>query len=248
MRLYLYTVDLRGRLFLSDTLRRTDASALRDARFLDVFFRRLRRSTRDEAALAGEPDSLAYKWASPCMGEVNLVRAEETPIVFRDVVPVVHVQAHPGADAGGGADAGAGADHAGADAERGLRRRRGTVVVAATATTAVQTTTDKANEEDKDDPLVAWREARTPLGLVFAGTLLQAFDPAKLAVGDDGKVFHACDVLGGEPCLLHTHLAQRLGRWISERDDAGPTLPAVPTVRWGAKEIPLRRLRPSSTQ
>lgn len=40
-----------------------------------------------------------YKWASPCGRELNFVRADDTPIVFRDLVPnsslTPHEQARP---------------------------------------------------------------------------------------------------------------------------------------------------------
>ncbi|KAH9251140.1 hypothetical protein BASA81_011039 [Batrachochytrium salamandrivorans] len=91
-RVYFYQVDTRGRLFLDspNLLRRNDATCLRAPQFLDFFFSRIR-------PVAGAPPQsippkwkeplelfgAEYKWMSPCGKELNLVRAEDTPIVYR---------------------------------------------------------------------------------------------------------------------------------------------------------------------
>lgn len=68
---YFYEVDLYGRLF-------HDGSELTEARFLDFFFKRLRANDTGRF-----PD---YPYLSPCAGELNFVRAADTPIVFQKLV------------------------------------------------------------------------------------------------------------------------------------------------------------------
>lgn len=91
-RVYFYQVDTRGRLFLDSPtlLRRNDATCLRAPQFLDFFFSRIR-------PVAGAPPTPMppkwkeplelfgdeYRWMSPCGKELNLVKAEDTPVVYR---------------------------------------------------------------------------------------------------------------------------------------------------------------------
>ena len=100
-RVYFYQVDLRGRLFLDspNLLRRNDATCLKTKEFLDFFFSHIKPcpDLKQPGALdaikvrtwkealpefAGE-----YPWMSPCGRELNLLKAEDTPIVFKDLVP-----------------------------------------------------------------------------------------------------------------------------------------------------------------
>lgn len=71
LREYFYDVDLGGRLF-------HDGGELTAPRFLDFFFERLRANDTGRF-----PD---YPFLSPCAGELNFVRAEDTPIVFQKLV------------------------------------------------------------------------------------------------------------------------------------------------------------------
>lgn len=70
-RCYFYTVDARGRVW-------HDGSHIEDARFLHVFYRLLTVNTTTE-----HPD---YPFLSPCGKEQNYVRADDTPIVFHQLV------------------------------------------------------------------------------------------------------------------------------------------------------------------
>jgi len=65
---YFYDVDLGGRLF-------HDGGELTEPRFLDFFFKRLRPNDTGRYP--------RYPYLSPCAGELNFVRAEDRPVVFR---------------------------------------------------------------------------------------------------------------------------------------------------------------------
>ena len=65
---YFYRVDREGALWHDD-------SKLEDQRFLDFFFRRLRRNDRSLHA--------DWPWVSRCGNELNYARAETSPIVFK---------------------------------------------------------------------------------------------------------------------------------------------------------------------
>jgi hypothetical protein len=67
-RRYFYEIDRRGEVW-------HDGTRLTDPTFLRQFFRRLQ--SDEEHAFA------AFPFVSPCAGELNYVRAEVTPIVFR---------------------------------------------------------------------------------------------------------------------------------------------------------------------
>ena len=67
---YFYDVDLRGQLF-------HDGTQLTEPRFLDFFFKRLRKN--DTGRFPEHP------FLSPCAGELNFVRADDRPIVFHDL-------------------------------------------------------------------------------------------------------------------------------------------------------------------
>ena len=101
-------VDVHGQLFLHDTVPKNLTSCFKNAEFLDFFFTRLRPNESPSAseeevsqleedwtdAKAGklreeEACRLArgqgYQWISPCMGELNFIKAEDTPIVYKDL-------------------------------------------------------------------------------------------------------------------------------------------------------------------
>jgi hypothetical protein len=94
-RVYFYQVDLRGRLFLDspNLARRNDATCLKSREFLDFFFKRVRPCPEEVSSVKSESWQSAlllfsseYPFMSPCGKELNLVKAEDTPIVFRDLV------------------------------------------------------------------------------------------------------------------------------------------------------------------
>jgi len=83
-RRYFYNVDLQGRLFLEETLPKNIATSIKDDRFLDFFFRRVRPILpKEEALLAAHNITCEeYPFVSPCGKELNFIRPAATPIVF----------------------------------------------------------------------------------------------------------------------------------------------------------------------
>ena len=98
---YFYTIDLQGRLYLEDTTPKNIATSLKDTRFLNFFFSRIRRV---DASIDGnvvnkilsyseniDNDSMVdvitndYPFVSPCGIELNFIRPADTPIVFHDL-------------------------------------------------------------------------------------------------------------------------------------------------------------------
>jgi hypothetical protein len=77
-RRYFYNVDLHGHLFTADTAIRNVMSCVKGEKVLAFFFKQLR---PNEAEFARE-----YPWVSPCGSELNFVAAEDTPIVFADLL------------------------------------------------------------------------------------------------------------------------------------------------------------------
>jgi len=111
LRTYLYDVDIHGQLFLTETVPKNITSCFKSVPFLDDFFQRLGRnpaieitdgrkfpasdtpSTATRASLIAaarrqlEADALrdGYRWLSPCGPELNFVRAEATPVVYKEL-------------------------------------------------------------------------------------------------------------------------------------------------------------------
>jgi hypothetical protein len=72
---------------LEETLPKNIATSIKDAKFLDFFFRRLQPlRSRDEDLMNGR-DILKsqYPYVSPCGKELNFVRPAATPIVFHSL-------------------------------------------------------------------------------------------------------------------------------------------------------------------
>ena len=102
-RRYYYYVDLQGRLFLDGCDPKNIATSLKDGRFLDFFFTRLRARDattpprRERARSSGSsvrggiaPDfAPSFAFISPCGREHNFVRAADTPIVFHSLVRAI---------------------------------------------------------------------------------------------------------------------------------------------------------------
>jgi hypothetical protein len=84
IRCYFYNIDLQGRLFLEDTLPKNIATSIKSEKFLNFFFKRLRRINLNEKIFMEENDIPAfdYPFVSPCGKELNFVRPAATPVVF----------------------------------------------------------------------------------------------------------------------------------------------------------------------
>ncbi|KAK0553573.1 hypothetical protein OC844_006279 [Tilletia horrida] len=104
LRSYFYHVDVHGQLFLTETEPKNITSCFKSAPFLDFFFQRLgpnpaldRSSASSTPPKKQTPVALAraelendalqegYPWLSPCGPEMNFVKAEATPVVFREL-------------------------------------------------------------------------------------------------------------------------------------------------------------------
>lgn len=89
-RCYFYNIDLQGRLFLEQTLPKNIATSIKDIRFQDFFFRRIRdvsdseRLWMDECGIPSED----YPYVSPCGKELNFIRPAATPFVFHTLLLV----------------------------------------------------------------------------------------------------------------------------------------------------------------
>mmetsp|Transcript_14608 Transcript_14608/g.20877 ORF Transcript_14608/g.20877 Transcript_14608/m.20877 type:complete len:287 (-) Transcript_14608:1872-2732(-) len=80
---YFYSIDLQGRVFLEDILPKNLATSLKDTKFLDVFFRNIRRiDSKDIHYLSSYDAKKDYPYVSPCGIEMNYIRPADTPIVF----------------------------------------------------------------------------------------------------------------------------------------------------------------------
>mmetsp|Transcript_16470 Transcript_16470/g.47348 ORF Transcript_16470/g.47348 Transcript_16470/m.47348 type:complete len:316 (+) Transcript_16470:94-1041(+) len=90
---YFYSIDLQGRVFLEDVLPKNIATSLKNEKFLDFFFRRMKRAGMKERAILEDIghewgfSSLAddYPFVSPCGAELNFVRPADTAIVFHSM-------------------------------------------------------------------------------------------------------------------------------------------------------------------
>lgn len=79
---------MQGRLFLEETLPKNIATSIKDARFLDFFFARLKHvSDAHRAYMTAHDIPVAdYPFVSVCGKELNFVRPAATPIVFHSLV------------------------------------------------------------------------------------------------------------------------------------------------------------------
>jgi hypothetical protein len=86
-RRYFYNIDLQGRLFLEETSPKNIATSIKDERFLDFFFSRIRRANQNEVEFLRENGaSDDYPFVSRCGAETNFIRPAATPIVFHSLV------------------------------------------------------------------------------------------------------------------------------------------------------------------
>ncbi|EKU22542.1 hypothetical protein NGA_0443110, partial [Nannochloropsis gaditana CCMP526] len=80
-RRYFYTVDLQGRLYLEESPVKNMTSCLKDDKFLNFFFRQIR---RNDTGL--HP---SYPFVSPCGKEMNYLLPADMPVVFHDLLPAL---------------------------------------------------------------------------------------------------------------------------------------------------------------
>ena len=73
-----------GRLFLEDTLPKNVATSLKSEKFLNFFFKQLKRNAPSRKT--GEQLHPTYPYTSPCGKEKNFVKAADVPIVFHTLL------------------------------------------------------------------------------------------------------------------------------------------------------------------
>lgn len=83
-RLYFYSVDHNGHLFMADSKHRNFVTAHKDAAFLKFFFSRIRAARPSDPGFAecAAPLHGRFPWVSPCGRELNFIACEDTPIVY----------------------------------------------------------------------------------------------------------------------------------------------------------------------
>uniref|UniRef100_A0A1E1XV65 Uncharacterized protein n=1 Tax=Amblyomma sculptum TaxID=1581419 RepID=A0A1E1XV65_AMBSC len=79
LREYFYFIDHQGMLFLDDSRMKNFTSCFKEKKFLEFFFRRLRRNE------TGKYED-EFPFASPCGREMNFVRCDDLPFVFTHIV------------------------------------------------------------------------------------------------------------------------------------------------------------------
>jgi Domain of unknown function (DUF4505) len=87
-RCYFYNIDWHGRLFLEETMPKNIVTSIKDVRFLDFFFSRIKyvnELQREYMILHDIPFS-DYPFISICGKEWNFIRPALTPIVFHTLV------------------------------------------------------------------------------------------------------------------------------------------------------------------
>ena len=157
-RKFLYVIDHAGAVHLDSAREKTLATAYRDKKFLDELYRGLRRRR-------------GGKWASQCLGEFSLLRADTgDPNADREIIVVF----------------------------------------------------DKHDDD----------------GLGYAGTLREAFDPARLRWCASGRLYHELTTASrfGALGLVGSHVAHGLSERLDVRDDdvrldwRGASYPVAPAA------------------
>ncbi|KAG7364992.1 protein of unknown function DUF4505 containing protein [Nitzschia inconspicua] len=83
IRRYFCNIDFQGRLFLEETSPKNIATSIKDEKFLNFFFSRIRPANDKEIKFLTEHEVQDdYPFVSPCGKELNFVRPAATPIVF----------------------------------------------------------------------------------------------------------------------------------------------------------------------
>ena len=86
-RRYFYNIDLQGRLFLEETSPKNVATSIKDNKFLDFFFSRIRKANQTELSFLRDQNAQDdYPFVSRCGAETNYIRPASTPIVFHSLV------------------------------------------------------------------------------------------------------------------------------------------------------------------
>ena len=83
-RRYFYNIDLQGRLYLEDTDPKNISCSLKSEKFLNFFFKHVRRTSDDERQKIGGLNE--YPFVSPCGSELNYIRPADCPIVFHSLI------------------------------------------------------------------------------------------------------------------------------------------------------------------
>ena len=85
-RRYFYNIDLQGRLFLEEIFPKNITTSIKDEKFLNFFFSRIRHVNEKEFEFLREHDiSDDYPFVSKCGAETNFIRPAATPIVFHSL-------------------------------------------------------------------------------------------------------------------------------------------------------------------
>eukprot|EP00298_Acanthocystis_sp_HF-20_P004226 c14564_g1_i1.p1 GENE.c14564_g1_i1~~c14564_g1_i1.p1 ORF type:complete len:181 (+),score=42.29 c14564_g1_i1:53-595(+) len=74
---YFYFIDLNGRLFLEETQPRNITTCLKDTRFLNFFWKKIKKNDTGRFS--------EYPFISPCGTEMNYITCADTPIVFHSL-------------------------------------------------------------------------------------------------------------------------------------------------------------------
>jgi hypothetical protein len=81
IREYFYYLDYHGQLFLAETTHKNFTSCFKDKAFLNFFFTRIKENDINQSYR-----DKGYKWLSPCGRELNFMEAQDSPIVFHNLV------------------------------------------------------------------------------------------------------------------------------------------------------------------
>jgi hypothetical protein len=87
IRRYFYNIDLQGGLFLEETSPKNMATSIKDEKFLNLFFSRIRWASPTKIEhLAGFGFAGDYPFVSRCGAEINYIRPAATAIEFHSLV------------------------------------------------------------------------------------------------------------------------------------------------------------------
>jgi hypothetical protein len=87
-RCYFYNIDLHGRLYLEESMPKNITSSIKDIRFLDFFFSRIKYINTNQIEYMQFYNIPAndYPFISICQNEWNFIRPACTPIIFHSLV------------------------------------------------------------------------------------------------------------------------------------------------------------------
>lgn len=87
-RCYFYNIDLQGRLFLEETFPKNIATSIKDERFLDFFFRRVKPVDEKMQQFMEQRQIPVgdYPYVSLCGRELNYIRPAASPVVFHTLL------------------------------------------------------------------------------------------------------------------------------------------------------------------